>query len=244
MPVLVPVPVRALALVRAALAFCSVGRGTAEERVARALAVFAAGDRRAAWESLRTLARREPGESAYRRALVQTYRAAGHIDQSARWGASDPGSLDERELRILRRLAAQSSSEADLHAYLVLPGALPSFVAEALPTRAAQLRRRGESVAEVIVAVVAIALFFAVPAVAIGLGVTLVQAFLGRHEAQEAAQITATVVLFSVAGLGTLLLPVTVLRGWWVRAALVLVLVVTAVVVLAHVDMTSMTPFA
>jgi hypothetical protein len=216
----------------------------AEERVARALAVFERGDRRAAWESLRTMARREPGEPAYRRALVTTYRAAGHLDQAARWGAADPASLDDRERRILRRRAASAASEEELRAWLVLPGALPPEVAAALPKRVEQLRRRGESIAEELAAATSIiAAMFVAPAVAIGLGITIVQAFLGRSAAHEAAQVTATVVLFGIAGLGTFLLLVSALRGRWVRAALLVVVVAAAAVVLGHADLTSMTPF-
>lgn len=213
--------------------------------MARALAVFERGDRRAAWESLRTMARREPGEPAYRRALVSTYRSIGALDQSARWGAADPGSLDDRERRILRRRAASAASEEELRAYLVLPGALPPEVAEALPARVEQRRHRGESAAEqLVLATYVIAVLFGAPAVAIGLGVTIVQAFLGLSTAHDAAQVTATIVLFGIAGLGLLLLIVSLLRGWWVRAVMLAIVVAAAAVVLGHADMTSTTPFA
>ncbi|MGU3410330.1 hypothetical protein ACLBWP_09500 [Microbacterium sp. M1A1_1b] len=217
---------------------------TAEERVQRALAAFERGDRRAAWESLRTMARREPGEPAYRRALVTTYRAAGHLDQSARWGASEPSLLDERERRILHRAAARAASEGEFRAYLAIPGALPPEVAQALPSCSDQFRRRRHRVAdELAIAAGIVAAVLVGPALAIGLGVTLVQAFLGHPAAFSAAQITATIVLFGAVGLGVLLLLVSALRGWWVRAALLLIVVAAGVVVLGGADLTSMTPF-
>ncbi len=190
------------------------------------------------------MARREPGEPAYRRALVTTYRAAGHIDQSARWGAADPASLDDRERRILRRRAASSASEEALRAYLVLPGVLPAEVAEALPSRARRRRGRSESAAQGLVQAAAITATLLVgPAVAIGIGITLVQAFLGHGAAFGAAQMTAVIVLLGVAWFGVLGLLVSVLRGRWIRAVLMLVPVVVAVVVLGHADMTTTTPF-
>ncbi len=221
-----------------------MARETAEERIERALAAFDRGDRRAAWESLTTLARREPTDLRYRWALVATYRAAGHPDQAARWGASDPAALPERERRILLRAASRARSAAAFREYLALPQGLPPEVAAALPSPAEQRRRRADGLADgSSVAASVIATFLAGPAVAIGVVVTLVRAFLGDPAAHAAAQVTASVALMAAAGLGFLLALVAGLRGRWAWAVVALVAVVAAVVVLAHADMTTATPF-
>jgi hypothetical protein len=221
-----------------------VARETAEERIERALAAFDRGDRRAAWDSLTTMARREPTDLRYRRTLVTTYRAAGHPDQAARWGASDPASLPERERRILLRAASRARSTAALREYLALPQGLPPEVAAALPTPAEQRRRRTSALADgLAVSVTVVASVLAGPAVSIGIVVTLVRAFLGDPSAHAAAQVTATAALLAAAVLGLLLALVAGLRGRWTWAVVALVAVVAAVVVLAHADMTTTTPF-
>ncbi|KTR51833.1 hypothetical protein [Curtobacterium oceanosedimentum] len=219
------------------------GRPGVDARVERALAVFAAGDRRAAWESLTTMARRDPSEPAWRRALVQTYRAAGHPDQAARWGAADPGLLDDRERRLLKRAAARARTAAELRSYLALP-VLPPELEALLPPRAEQRRHRSEPLADGLKkGAVVVSSLLAGPAIAIGITVTLVRAFLGDPSAHDVAQVTGAGVLLSVAGVGALVLVASVLRGRWVRAALLFVAVAAAVVLLAAADMTSTTPF-
>ncbi|MCL9664395.1 hypothetical protein L2091_04035 [Curtobacterium albidum] len=219
------------------------GRLSVDASVERALAVFAAGDRRAAWERLTSSARREPSEPAYRRALVQTYRAAGHPDQAARWGAAEPALLDERERRMLHRAAARARSASELRSYLALP-VLPPELEALLPPRAEQRRHRSEPLADGLEkGAVVVSSVLAGPAIAIGIVVTLVSAFLGDPSAHGAAQITASVVLVAAAGVGVLGLAASVLRGRWVVAALLLVVVVVAVVLLSAADLTSSAPF-
>ncbi|QCR42559.1 hypothetical protein C1N91_02365 [Curtobacterium sp. SGAir0471] len=219
------------------------GRTGVDARVARALAVFATGDRRAAWESLTTMARQDPSEPAWRRALVQTYRVAGHPDQAARWGAAEPALLDDRERRLLRRAAARARSAAELRSYLALP-VLPPELDALLPPRAEQRRHRLGPLADGFEkGALVVSSLLAGPAIAIGIVVTLVRAFLGDPSAHDVAQVTAAGVLVSVAGVGALLLVASVLRARWVRAALLLVAVVAAVVLLAAADPTSSAPF-
>lgn len=216
----------------------------AEEAVARARAAFDRGDRRAAWESLRTRARRSPDEPAYRVALVETYRAAGHPDQAARWGASMPELLTDHERVLLHRFARRARNRRDLRTYLALaevPVELVELVALQPSARerseCASERRAGEfATAAAVVGVLS--------AIGIGIGiiVTLVQAFLGGR-AHEFAQVTAVGALFAVVGIGALLVVAAGLRRRWTRTVLLVVPVVAAVVVLAHADMTTTLPF-
>ncbi len=174
---------------------------------------------------------------------MQTYRAAGHPDQAARWGAAEPALLDERERRMLHRAAARSRSASELRSYLALP-VLPPELEALLPPRAEQRRHRLEPLAGGLEnGALVVSSLLAGPAIAIGVVVTLVQAFLGDPTAHDVAQVTAAGVLLSVAGVGALLLVASALRGRWVRATLLLVAVVAAVVLLAAADMTSSAPF-
>lgn len=213
----------------------------AEDAVARARAAFDRGDRRAAWESLRTRARRWPDESAYRVALVETYRAAGHPDQAARWGASMPELLTDHERVLLHRFARRARNRRDLRAYLAL-SEVPFDLVALQPSVREQVARASERRAGDFATAAAVVGALSAIGVGIGVIVTLVQAFLGDR-AQEFAQVTAVGALFAVVGVGSLLLVVTVLLRRWTPAVLLVVAVVAAIVALSHADMTTTTPF-
>ena len=212
-----------------------------EQVVADALAAFDRGDRRAAWDSLKVHARREPERTEYRRALVETYRAAGHPDQAARWGASVPGVATDRERVLLARIARRASSERALRAHLALPSVPPELIG-LLPTARDQRRRATERWADELVPAIAIVGLMSGVGLAVGIVVTLVQAFIGGR-AQEFAQFTAWFGLGAVAGVGTLALAACALRRRWVATTLLALVVAAAVLTLAQSDPTSMTPF-
>lgn len=212
-----------------------------EQVVADALAAFERGDRRAAWDSLRTHARREPGRTEYRLALVETYRAAGHPDQAARWGASVPGVATDHERVLLARIARRASDERALRTSLALPSVPPELIA-LLPTARDRRRRATERWAGELVPAIGVLGLMSGVGLAVGIVVTLVQAFIGGR-AQQFAQFTAWFGLGAVAGVGTLALAACALRRRWVATTVLAVVIVAAVLTLAQSDPTSMTPF-
>ncbi|MDM7885704.1 hypothetical protein QUG92_11370 [Curtobacterium sp. RHCKG23] len=212
-----------------------------EQVVADARAASARGDRRAAWDSLRTHAVRDPDEPAYRLALVETYRAAGHPDQAARWGASVPEVLTDRERVLLARIARRSDGEGALRSHLALR-TVPAELVALLPSARERSRRRAERIASAFDPALALVGCLAGVGLAVGVLVTMVEAFAGGR-AHEAAQVTVAAGLGAVVFLGVLAIVPVLLRRRWVVAVLLAVAVTAAVVVLAHTDPTRPLPF-
>ena len=218
--------------------------GTSEQVIARARARFDDGEYRAAWDSLLVRVRREPEVLAYRDALSEFYRRAGHPDQAARWGAHDLASLDRRELRALKRSLRQFPTEREVQHYLVLPTELPSEVTAQLESPSRQRLIRWEPRAEELEKTAyIIGGFFGGPSLIGGVLGVQIMAFLGDPEAHSAAQIFAAVMLMLIVFVGVLLLAACLLRARWVRSALLICVVGLAVAGLSSADMTNPLPF-
>lgn len=215
-------------------------RRNPENVVAVARSRFAAGQRRAAWDSLGVMARRHPGVLLYREALSDLYRRAGSPDQAARWGAHDPDALDDRERRALLRSLRQFATEAQVRAYLVLPKHVLPELALELPSREDRRRARGERIAapfETASAVVGAVLGGGVAL--LGLVIVAVLAFTGDPDVQTAAQLFAWMVLILGTLTAALALTASVARRRWGRVVLLALAIGSAAIALAQADPTS-----
>ena len=220
----------------------AMSRRTAEQVIEQARANFERGDRRAAWDSLLVMARRNPKEGAYRAALVDLYRRAGSLDQAGRWGAQNLELLTDGERLALRRSLRQVDTDEKLRRYLAIRGDLPPEVL-LLPTRSPPSNRASRLAESLESAAGIILVFLGVWALILGVGATFVLAFLGERGAQQAAQITASMALFVVIAVSALFGSASALRARWGRTALFVVVVILAIVGLGQADMTTPLPF-